>query len=302
MSTLDDLETEQPNPSSRGIDARPTEEILRIMNAEDQKVAPAVEAEIPRIARAVDLIVDRIERGGRLFYLGAGTSGRLGALDAAECPPTFRVPPELVQAIIAGGESALLRSMEASEDDPEAGVRDLSARGFSAADVLVGISASGRTPYVLGAVEWARSREAATIGITSNPGSPLAGLVDVAIVPLTGPEIIAGSTRLKAGTAAKLVLNMISTTTMIRLGHVYGNLMVNVQPTNVKLKARALRILRQAAGVSEEQADQLLDASGGNVKVAIVMARTGLCRAEAERRLSEAQGRVSAALAEPLHG
>jgi len=296
MSTLDDLETEQPNPSSYGIDARSTEEILRLMNAEDRKVAPAVEAEIPRIARAVDVIVDRLVRGGRLFYLGAGTSGRLGVLDAAECPPTFRVPPDLVQAVIAGGETALLKSVEAAEDDPEEGVRDLSARGFSAADVLVGIAASGRTPYVLGAVDWARRLGAATIGITSNPGSPLAELVEVAIVPLTGPEIIAGSTRLKAGTAAKLVLNMISTATMIRLGHVYGNLMVNVQPTNVKLKARALRILRQAAGVSEEQADRLLEASGGNVKVAIVMARGGLSRKEAEQRLSEAQGRVSTAL------
>lgn len=302
MNSLDDLETEQPNPSSCGIDARSTEEILRIMNAEDQKVAPAVGAEIPRIARAVDIIVDRLSRGGRLFYLGAGTSGRLGALDAAECPPTFRVPPDLVQAVIAGGEKALTRSTEASEDDPEGGVRDLTARGFCASDVLVGIAASGRTPYVLGAVEWARRLGAATIGVTSNPGSPLAGLVDIAIVPLTGPEIIAGSTRLKAGTAAKLVLNMLSTATMIRLGHVYGNLMVNVQPTNVKLRARARRILRQAAGVSEEEADRLLAAAGDSVKLAIVMARTGLCRAEAERRLAEAGGRVSAALQESGHG
>jgi len=302
MSTLDNLETEQPNPASRGIDARPTEEILRLMNAEDQKVALAVEAEIPRIARAVDLIVDRLSHGGRLFYLGAGTSGRLGAIDAAECPPTFRVPADLVQAVIAGGDKALRKSMEASEDDPKAGVSDLSARGFSSSDVLVGIAASGRTPYVIGAVEWARRLGAATIGITCNPGSPLVGLVDVAIIPLTGPEIIAGSTRLKAGTAAKLVLNMLSTATMIRLGHVYGNLMVNVQPTNVKLKARALRILRQAAGVSEEEANRLLEASGGNVKVAIVMAHTGLSRDKAEQRLVEAKGRVSAALEEPRHG
>ncbi len=302
MSSLDNLQTEQPNPSSYGIDARSTEEILRIMNAEDHKVAPAVGAEIPRIARAVDIIVDRLSRGGRLFYVGAGTSGRLGALDAAECPPTFRVPPDLVQAVIAGGEKALTRSTEASEDDPEGAVRDLTARGFAPSDVLVGIAASGRTPYVLGAVEWARRLGAATVGITSNPGSPLAGLVDVAIVPLTGPEIIAGSTRLKAGTAAKLVLNMLSTATMIRLGHVYGNLMVNVQPTNVKLRARARRILRQAAGVPEEEADRLLAAAGDNVKVAIVMARTGLSRAEAERRLAEAGGRVSAALQESGRG
>jgi len=294
---LNELLTEQTNPASEGIDARPTEEILRIINAEDHKVAPAVAAEIPKIARAVDLIVDRLSRGGRLFYIGAGTSGRLGVLDASECPPTFRVPPEMVQGIIAGGEAALARSTEAAEDDPEAGARDLKARGFTAGDVLVGIAASGRTPYVLGAVRAARAMGAATIGICSNPGSELARMVDVAIAPVTGPEIIAGSTRLKAGTATKLVLNMLSTAAMIRLGHVYGNLMVNVQPTNSKLAARARRIVCQAAGVCEEEAARLLEASGGNVKVAIVMARLGLDREAAEQRLALAGGRVSAALA-----
>jgi N-acetylmuramic acid 6-phosphate etherase len=296
------LVTEQTNPASEGIDARPAEEILRIINAEDHKVAPAVAAEIPQIARAVDLIVDRLSHGGRLFYIGAGTSGRLGVLDASECPPTYRVSPELVQGIIAGGERALARSTEASEDDPEAGARDLVERGFTSADVLVGIAASGRTPYVLGAVRAAAKMGAATIGISSNPGSELGRLADVAITPVTGPEIIAGSTRMKAGTAAKLVLNMLSTAAMIRLGHVYGNLMVNVQPTNSKLADRARRILRHAAAVGEQEAARLLEAAGGNVKAAIVMARKGVSREEAERRLAAAGGRISAALAEQNRG
>ena len=296
------LVTEQTNPASEGIDACPAEEILRIINAEDHKVAPAVAAEIPQIARAVDLIVDRLSHGGRLFYIGAGTSGRLGVLDASECPPTYRISPELVQGIIAGGERALARSTEASEDDPEAGARDLVERGFTSADVLVGIAASGRTPYVLGAVRAAAKMGAATIGISSNPGSELGQLADVAITPVTGPEIIAGSTRMKAGTAAKLVLNMLSTAAMIRLGYVYGNLMVNVQPTNSKLADRARRILRHAAAVGEQEAARLLEAAGGNVKAAIVMARKGVSREEAERRLAAAGGRISAALAEQNRG
>ncbi len=297
---LEDLLTEQPNPASEGIDALPVEEILRIMNAEDQKVAPAVAAEIPNIARAVDAIVAAIQRGGRLFYIGAGTSGRLGVLDAAECPPTFNVPPELVQGVIAGGEPALARATEASEDDPEAGARDLAQRGFGSADVLVGIAASGRTPYVLGAVEHARRLGATTIGISCTPGSLLARAVDIAITPLPGPEIIAGSTRLKAGTATKLVLNMLSTASMIRLGHVYGNLMVNVQPKNAKLRDRARRIIRAAAGVSYEEAARLLEEAGGQVKVAIVMAKLGVDRSRAEERLAAAGGRISEALHGPV--
>ncbi|MCW5979373.1 MAG: N-acetylmuramic acid 6-phosphate etherase [Bryobacteraceae bacterium] len=294
---LDDLPTEQPNPASDGIDARSTEEILRIINEEDRKVAAAVGAEIPRIAQAVDLIVDRIGRGGRLFYIGAGTSGRLGVLDASECPPTYNVPPDLVRGIIAGGEAALSRSTEASEDDPGSGARDLEAAGFTGKDALVGIAASGRTPYVLGAVEAASRAGAVTVGLSSNPDSPLSKAVDIAITPETGPEVVAGSTRMKAGTAAKLVLNMLSTATMIRLGHVFGNLMVNVQPSNVKLTERARRIVAQAGGVGRQEAASLLEAAGGDVKTAIVMARTGAGRDEAQRTLASAGGRISGALA-----
>ena len=293
---LEHLLTEQSNPNSEGIDALNTEEALRIINAEDQKVAGAVSAEIPRIAKAVDAIVAALSRGGRLFYVGAGTSGRLGQLDAAECPPTFSVPAELVQAIMAGGEGAVSRATEATEDDPQAGAQDIRSRGFTSGDVLVGIAASGRTPYVLGAVAAAREAGAVTIGISCTPGSRLAGAVDFAVTPLTGPEIIAGSTRLKAGTATKLVLNMLTTASMIRLGYVYGNLMVNVQPKNTKLADRARRIIAKAAGVDSERAGELLDASGGVVKTAIVMARLGLSREDAESRLAACSGRVSEAL------
>ena len=294
---LENLLTEQANPASDHIDARPTEEILRIMNAEDARVAPAVAAEIPNIAKAVDAIAAALRSGGRLFYIGAGTSGRLGVLDAAECPPTFSVPPELVQGIIAGGEPALAHATEASEDDPESGARDLMARGFTARDVLIGIAASGRTPYVLGAVRAARKSGAFTAGISCTPESELARSVDVAITPLPGPEIIAGSTRMKAGTATKLVLNMISTAVMVRLGYVYGNLMVNVQPRNTKLRNRAIRIIASAAGIDEGRAAEVLEASGRKAPCAIVMARLGVGREEAERRLAAAGGRVSEALA-----
>jgi len=295
-SMLDKLETEQPNPASEGIDGKPTEEILRIINAEDAQVAVAVAAEIRRIAEAVDRIAERLRDGGRLFYVGAGTSGRLGVLDAAECPPTFRVPADLVQGIIAGGEASLARASEVSEDDPAAGARDLENRRFSGGDVLVGIAASGRTPYVLGAVAAAKRKGALVVGICANAGSELSRAVDIAITPATGPEVISGSTRMKAATATKLVLNMISTAVMIRLGHVYGNQMVNVQPVNSKLSARARRILRQAAGVPEERAGELLDLSGGDVKVSILMARLGVDADAARRRLDAAEGRLSEAL------
>src|SRR5437660_9518396 len=280
---LENLLTEQPNPASESIDALPTAQILSIINAEDQKVPAAVAAEIPSIARAVDTIVSAMEQGGRLFYIGAGTSGRLGVLDAAECPPTFSVPPDLVQGIIAGGAPALSQATETTEDDPAIGGRDLAARGFTARDVLVGIAASGRTPYVLGAVTEARRLGALTIGISCTPQSELSQAVAIAIEPLPGPEVVAGSTRMKAGTATKLVLNMLTTGTFIRRGYVYGNLMVNVQPKNSKLRARALRIVAMAAGVSEEKAAELLAASGDNVRVAIVMQREGVDRASAER-------------------
>lgn len=293
---LERLLTEQINPASRGIDSKSTEEILTIMNQEDRKVAPAVAAEIPRIAKAVDAIAAALERGGRLFYIGAGTSGRLGVLDASECPPTFRVPPETVQGIIAGGEAALSRATEASEDDPAMGERDLLSRGFGAGDVLCGIAASGRTPYVLGAVAAARKLGAITIGVSCTPDSELSRAVDIPITPLPGPEILTGSTRLRAGTATKLVLNMLTTGAMIRLGYVYDNLMVNVQPTNQKLADRARRIIATAAGIAPEEAGKLLETSGGVVKTAIVMARRGVGRAEAEDLLRRANGRISAAL------
>ncbi len=295
---LEDLLTEQPNPASAAIDALPTEEVLRIINAEDRRVAVAVEREIPAIARAVDSITAAFARGGRLFYIGAGTSGRLGVLDASECPPTFSVPPEMVQGIIAGGEAALSRATETTEDDPAIGVRDLAARGFTSRDVLVGIAASGRTPYVLGAIAEARRLGAVTVGLSCTPDSALARAVDIAITPLVGPEVVAGSTRLKSGTAQKLVLNMLTTAAFIRLGYVYGNLMVNVQPKNTKLVDRARRIVAQAAGVSYERAGDLLEAAGHSVRAAILMARAGVDRAEAERRLAAAGGRIS----EALHG
>ena len=269
---LENLLTEQPNPASASIDALATEDMLRVINAEDRKVADAVASEIPAIARAVDAIVASFRQGGRLFYIGAGTSGRLGVLDASECPPTFGVPAGMVQGIIAGGEPALSRATEASEDDPASGARDLAARGFTARDALVGIAASGRTPYVLGAIAEAQRLGAVTVGISCTPDSELARAVAIPITPLVGPEVIAGSTRLKAGTAQKLVLNMLSTGAFIRMGYVYGNLMVNVQPTNAKLADRARRIVAQAAGVSGELAGEWLDAAGGNVRAAILMA------------------------------
>jgi N-acetylmuramic acid 6-phosphate etherase len=293
---LDKLLTEQPNPASASIDTLPTEQALRIINAEDQAVAVAVEREIPAIARAVDAIVAALETGGRLFYLGAGTSGRLGVLDASEIPPTFSAPPEMVQGIMAGGEAALSRATETTEDDPAIGVRDLSARGFTANDVLVGIAASGRTPYVLGAVAEAKRLGAVTVGICCAPGAELSSAVDFPIAPLVGPEIIAGSTRMKAGTAQKLVLNMLSTGTFIRLGYVYGNLMVNVQPKNEKLVDRAWRIIAQSAGVPPDRARELLVESGMSVRTAIVMGRAGIPRDQAERRLAASRGRVRQAL------
>ena len=293
---FDELLTERVNPASRDIETRSTVEILQIINQEDQKIAGAVAAEISRLAEAVDAVVNVIRKDGRLFYIGAGTSGRLGVLDAAECPPTFHVSPELMQGIIAGGEAALARATEATEDDPAAGKRDLMAREFTARDALVGIAASGRTPYVLGAVAAARELGALTIGVSCTPDSELSRAVKIAITPLVGPEVIAGSTRMKAGTATKLVLNMLSTAVMIRLGYVYGNLMVNVEPKNSKLADRAKRIIAESAGVNYEQAGHLLDQSAGNVRVAIVMSRLAIDREAAQARLAAAGGRVAEAL------
>ena len=294
---LDDLLTEQPHQGSPNLDSLPIAQILSILNSADAEVPAAVAQEIPRIAAAVEAIVKVLEQGGHLVYLGAGSSGRLGVLDAAECPPTFSVPPDLVRGIMAGGERALSRSSEISEDDPEAGARDLLDSGFGSGDVLVGIAASGRTPYVLGAVAQARALGAITCGISCTPDSELSRAVDYPIEPKPGPEVLAGSTRLRAGTATKLVLNMISTAVMIRLGHVYGSWMVNVQPTNQKLTERARRIIRQATGASAERAAELLAAGGNSVRTAIIMEKTKTSRGEAERLLAQAGGRIREALA-----
>ncbi len=291
------LLTEAQNPTSIEIDALPTAEMLHVINAADQQIATAVERELPHIASAVDAIVERLEAGGRLFYIGAGTSGRLGVLDASECPPTFNTPPDLVQGLIAGGDRALRHSVEKAEDDPEQGKRDLEERNFSAADALVGIAASGRTPYVLGAVQYARSLGALTVGLSCTPDSELAQAVGIAITPVAGPEIVTGSTRMRAGTATKLVLNMLSTAVMIRMGYVYGNLMVNVQPTNGKLADRARRIIAAIANVSYDEAAELLE-KAGSVRTAIVMHKRKLSRSEAEARLAGVKGRLRAALEE----
>src|SRR3984957_19819875 len=293
---LQGLLTEQLNPASEHIDSLPTAEALAIINREDQKVAGAVATQLPQIADAVARIADLLSAGGRLFYIGAGTSGRLAVLDAAECPPTFQVSPELVQGIIAGGDAALARASEATEDDPDTGKRDLIDRGFTGKDALVGIATSGRTPYVLGAIDAASKLGALTVGISCTPDSPLAQRVRIAITPLVGPEVIAGSTRMKAGTATKLVLNMLSTAVMIRLGYVFGNLMVNVRPRNSKLRDRATRIVAASAELSYERGGDLPLEAGGGVPVAIVLARLSLSRSSAEARLAASGGQVSEAL------
>jgi N-acetylmuramic acid 6-phosphate etherase len=295
MSDLANLLTEARNPASEHIDELSPRAMLEVMHAADQEAVAAVYRELLPIAAAIEAIAARLSAGGRLFYLGAGTSGRLGVLDASECPPTYNTPPDLVQGIIAGGDAALRVSVERAEDDPMQGRRDLEAHGFTARDALVGIAASGRTPYVLGGIEYARSLGALTVSLACVPGSPIAAEAGLAITPVTGPEIVTGSTRMKAGTATKLVLNMLSTGVLIRLGYVYGNLMVNVQPTNTKLADRAARIIRSVTGVTEAQAAQLL-AEAGSVKAAIVMHRLGLTRADAEARLAAAQGRLRDAL------
>jgi N-acetylmuramic acid 6-phosphate etherase len=289
--------TEKRNDSSARIDALPTLEMLRVINDADMEVAPAVRKELPRIAEAVDGIVHRLESSGRLFYIGAGTSGRLGVLDASECPPTYNTPPELVQGLIAGGDRALRTSIEKAEDDPEQAKADLEDRGFSGKDALVGIAASGRTPYVLGGLKYARSLGALTVGLSCTPDSAVARNCDIAITPVPGPEIVTGSTRMRAGTATKLVLNMLSTGIMIRLGYVYGNLMVNVQPTNDKLVDRARRIIQEITGVSYDEASRLLT-EGGSVRTAVVMYLSHVSRAEAEHRLKAAKGGLRIALGE----
>jgi len=289
---LDALLTEQRNPASTEIDRLPTMELLRVINREDARIAGAVEAALPSIAQALDLIAERLAAGGRLFYTGAGTSGRLGVLDASECPPTYNVPPTLITGFIAGGDGALRKSVEGSEDSPEQGAGDLVAHGCTGNDVLVGIAASGRTPYVIGALDQAKALGAATVALSCTRDAAISKHADIAIEVLCGPEVITGSTRMKAGTATKLVLNMLSTGAMVRLGHVYGNLMVNVQQTNEKLRSRAIRIVSQALDVSAEKAGDLLSTANGEVKTAIAMSLLGLSADEARQRLQTADGNL----------
>ncbi|MDZ7636766.1 MAG: N-acetylmuramic acid 6-phosphate etherase [Bryobacterales bacterium] len=289
---LESLLTEQRNPASAGIDRMTTTEMLRVMNAEDATVAGAVEAALPQIAAALDRIAGAMKEGARLFYTGAGTSGRLGVLDASECPPTFNVPPDLVCGFIAGGDGALRRSVEGAEDSPEQGAADLDAYGFQRGDVLVGIAASGRTPYVVGAMERARALGGTAISLACTSGAEISKQADLTIEVLCGAELITGSTRMKAGTATKLVLNMLSTGAMVKLGHVYGNLMVNVQQTNEKLRDRARRIVEQALELSSEEALGLLTAAGGEVKTAITMRLLGLDADAAREELRRANGNL----------
>jgi N-acetylmuramic acid 6-phosphate etherase len=293
---LSGISTERRNPNTADIDTLSTAEMLQRINAEDAGVADAVAGQIDHIARAVDGIVARIQKGGRLIYIGAGTSGRLGVLDASECPPTYSAPPELVVGLIAGGDHALRHPVEHVEDQPEAGARALKDLDVSAKDTVVGIAASGRTPFVLGAMEHAQDVGALTVGISNSKDSKLSAAVDIPIEVVTGPEVITGSTRMKAGTAQKLVLNMLSTATMIRLGKTYGNLMVDVQPSNAKLRVRAIGIVRDAAGISEEDARVALEHAGGDVKAAIVSSLLGISPDEARSRLQAASGRVRSAL------
>jgi N-acetylmuramic acid 6-phosphate etherase len=288
--------TEQENPRSSQLSSSSTLEIVRLMNEEDARVAEAVRQVLPQVASAVDQIVQRIEAGGHLFYIGTGTSGRLGVLDASECPPTFGVSADLVQAIIAGGYDACYRAVEASEDDAAAGAHDLDQREFGNGDVLVGIAASGRTPYTVGAVDHARRLGALTIAITCVPDSAIAKAAAIPIAPVVGPEVIAGSTRLKAGTAQKLVLNMLSTATMIKLGYVTGNRMTNVQTRNSKLRARAIRILQTEAGLAEQQAETVLDAADGKLPLALVMTLSGREKAAAAAALEASQGVIGKAI------
>jgi N-acetylmuramic acid 6-phosphate etherase len=316
QAALAQLLTEARNPATAHLDQLSTLDMLTLINAEDATVAAAVHAELPHIAAAVDAIAARFQQGGRLFYTGAGTSGRLGVLDASECPPTFSAPTDLFQGLIAGGDRALRLSSEHSEDSPEEGAADLQAAGFgkpfesslpvysllstvsNTPDVLVGIAASGRTPYVLGAIAHAKSIGALTIGLSCVPNSAVAQAADIAITPATGPEVLTGSTRLKAGTATKLVLNMLSTGVMVRTGATYGNLMVNVRPTNAKLVDRAHRIIAAATGCDIATATALLAASGNSVKTAIVMQKLSLDRESAEDRLAATNGILAQALSD----
>lgn len=293
---LNTLITEGRNPASENIDELSTEEMLRVINQEDQKVALAVEAIVPQIARVVDAIAAAFEQGGRLIYSGAGTSGRLGILDASECPPTYGTPREQVVALIAGGHQAILQAVENAEDNRDLGMADLKAINFSHKDVLVGIAASGRTPYVVAALEYARQQGAITAALTCNPDSEMARIVDIALTPVVGPEVVTGSSRMKAGTAQKLVLNMLTTGAMIRSGKVYSNLMVDVEATNKKLIQRQINIVIQATGCSEAQAQAALSDCGGHCKTAILMVLAQLSATEAKALLQQNRGFIRQAL------
>ena len=296
MVDLRKIATEQRNPRTTHIDELSTLEMVKLINSEDHKVAQAVEAVCPQIAKAVDVIAEKLREGGRLIYVGCGTSGRLGILDAVECPPTYSTEPEMVQGLIAGGMPAIYKAVEGAEDDRELGAEDLKGIRFSEKDVLVGIAASGRTPYVLGAMEYAHSLGAAVISVTCCPGSEVDTRADIGISPMPGPEVVTGSTRMKSGTAQKMILNMLSTGAMIRLGKVYGNLMVDVKPTNEKLVRRCVTIVCEATGEPEGKAVQALESCDYHCKTAIVMLLCGKSADEARALLHRADGRVAEAL------
>ena len=296
LQTLSTLITEQRNPNSMHVDSLSALEIVQLMNQEDKQVPLAIEKCLPQIAQAVERIVAAFQQGGRLVYIGAGTSGRLGVLDASECPPTFGVSPEMVKGIIAGGERALRHPIEGAEDSKAQAVVDLQTIQLSSKDVLVGIAASGRTPYVIGALEYAKSLGSVTVSIASNPNSAMANIVDIAIDTVVGPEVLTGSSRLKSGTAQKLVLNMLTTASMILMGKCYQNLMVDVQASNEKLKARAIRIVMQATDCDKALAEETLKQADQNAKLAIMMILSGLDRAQAEALLEKHQGKLQLAL------
>lgn len=296
LSELEQLVSEERNPRTMGIDLMATPEIVATINAEDRLVPEAVGKTLPQVAQAVDRIVEAFGKGGRLVYIGAGTSGRLGVLDASECPPTFGVPPTMVVGVIAGGFGALVSAIEGAEDSAEGGAADLRAIDLTNRDVVVGIAVSGRTPYVIGALNYAKSLGAVTVGLTCNPASVIAGMADISIAPLVGPEVVTGSTRLKSGTAQKLVLNMLSTASMIRIGKTYQNLMVDVRTSNEKLLARAVRIVMQATDCPEQVAEQALERTGNDVKLAILTILTGKDVEDARAAMAGAGGFLRRAL------
>ncbi len=296
---MDNRITESRNPATAQIDTFSTLDMVRLMNAEDAQVAAAIMPELPQVAEAIDQIAARMQKGGRLIYIGAGTSGRLGVLDAVECPPTFSTQPGQVVGLIAGGERAIMKAVEGAEDSEERGKQDIADLNVTAQDSVVGIAASGSTPYVLGGLREARARGALTVSLACNRPAPIQDIASLAIAPLVGPEVITGSTRLKAGTAQKMVLNMLSTGVMIRLGKTFGNLMVDLQATNAKLQDRARRIVAEACGISKEQARAILDQCDGEVKTAIVMTLAQVTPEEARKRLDAARGVTRAALERP---